>query len=282
MKFGLLSVITDFSIDPRELGRQVEERGFDSLFVPEHTHMPVHIESRRPDGGPVVPEAMQGLDPFTALSAIAASTSRLLIGTGICEVPTRDPIILAKQVASLDVLSQGRFLFGVGTGWVREELLNHGVDPATRTARLMEYLEVMRTIWADHEASFAGEFVKFDPIVSLPKPVQRPHPPILMGLTGTRALDRVTAARAEWMPMYGLEGEGLAERIAQLNEQAAELGLGPVPVTVVEVPPEEEAVARCMEAGVSRCVFTLPPGEREDVLPLLDWYTELSEQAEYL
>ncbi|MGV9311863.1 LLM class F420-dependent oxidoreductase [Streptomyces sp. NPDC003691] len=282
MKFGLLSVVTDFSIEPGELGREAEERGFDALFVPEHTHMPVVIESKRPDGGPVVPEAMQGLDPFVALAAIAASTSRLLIGTGICEVPVRDPIILAKQVASLDVLSRGRFLFGVGTGWVREELRNHGVDPATRTARLLEHLDAMRTIWTEHEASYRGKFVSFDPIVSVPKPVSRPYPPILMGLTGSRALDRVTEADTEWMPMYGLEGDHLADRIAQLREQAAEQGRGPVPVTVVEVPPEEDAVARCLEAGVSRCVFTLPPGERDDVLPLLDWYTELSEMADFL
>ncbi|MFG3259809.1 LLM class F420-dependent oxidoreductase [Streptomyces sp. NPDC048172] len=282
MKFGLLCVITDFSYDPVSLGQEAEERGFESLFVPEHTHMPARIETPRPDGGAVVPEALQGLDPFTALAAVAATTETLLIGTGICEVPVRDPLILAKQVASLDVLSQGRFLFGVGTGWVTEELLNHGVDPATRASRLVEHLEAMRAVWTRHEAAYAGRFVKFDPVVSLPKPVQRPHPPLLIGLTGRRALDRVLETGGEWMPMYSIEGAGLGERIDQLNARAADAGRPPVPVTAVEVPPEEEAVARCVEAGVSRCVFTLPPGEREDVLPLLDWYTELIEQADSL
>jgi probable F420-dependent oxidoreductase len=274
VKFGVLTLITDLSPDAPSLGRDVEQRGFESLFVPEHTHVPLHARTPHPGGIGVLPEAMQGLDQFVALSAIAASTSTLLLGTGICQVPTRDPIILAKQAASLDVVSGGRFLFGAGAGWLREELLNHGVDPRTRLDRLSEYLDAIKQIWAEHEATFSGQFVKFDPIVSLPKPVQRPHPPLLLGLDGPSAVNRVLRAGGEWMPWARMEGDALADRIAELNERAG----APVPVTLVEATPDEEAIAHYAEIGVTRCVFALPATGEDDVRSLLDWYAELIEQ----
>ncbi|MBC6445966.1 LLM class F420-dependent oxidoreductase [Actinokineospora xionganensis] len=275
MKFGVLTLPSDLTLDLGELGPAVERRGFDSLFVPEHTHIPVGSTTPHPGGITVLPEAMQGFDPFVALSVLAAKTSTLKLGTGICEVPIRDPLILAKQVASLDVVSGGRFLFGVGSGWLTEEMLNHGVEPSTRHARLDEYLAAMKTVWAKHEAAFAGRFVKFDPVISLPKPLQRPYPPVLMGVGGPRAIDRVLAADAEWMPWARLEGDGLADRIAELNGKARELGREPVPVTLVEAEPDEEAIAHYAEIGVTRCVFALPSTADEDVLMLLDWYAEL-------
>jgi probable F420-dependent oxidoreductase len=274
----VLTLTTDLSPDVVSLGREVEQRGFESLFVPEHTHIPVNARTPHPGGISVLPEAMQGLDQFVALSVLAATTSRLLLGTGICQVPARDPIILAKQAASLDVVSGGRFLFGVGAGWLREELLNHGVEPATRLARLDEYLDAMKEIWTEHEARFSGQYVKFDPIVSLPKPVQHPHPPLLLGLDGPSALDRVLRSGGEWMPWARLEGDALAGRIAELNERAADQGRGPVPVTLVEATPDEEAIGHYADIGVTRCVFSLPATEEDDVRSLLDWYAELIDQ----
>ncbi|WP_395107622.1 LLM class F420-dependent oxidoreductase [Actinomadura sp. SCN-SB] len=275
MKFGVLTLGSGSTIDVAGLGRAVEERGFESLFVPEHTHVPVDVQTPFPTGMKVLPEAMQGLDQFVMLSALAASTSRLLLGTGICEVPLRDPIILAKTVASVDVVSGGRFLFGAGGGWMHEEMLNHGVEPRTRMARMTEYLRAMKQIWIEHEASFAGEFLKFDPIVSLPKPLQRPHPPILLGVDGPTAIDRVLDMDAEWLPWLAREGDGLADRIAELNERAEAAGRGPVPVTLAGASVDEEEIAYYTEIGVSRCLFALPALERDELLTLLDWYVEV-------
>lgn len=279
VKFGVLTMGVGSVFDVTDLGRAVEERGFESLFVPEHTHVPVDVQTPFPTGMKVVPEAMQGLDQFVMLSALAATTSRLLLGTGICEVPLRDPIILAKTVASLDVVSGGRFLFGAGAGWMHEEMLNHGVEPRTRMARLSEYLRAMREIWTRHEASFAGEFVKFDPIISLPKPRRRPHPPILLGVDGPSALDRVLDLDAEWMPWLSREGDGLADRIAELNQRAAEKDRGPVPVTLVGATADEEEIDYYTEIGVGRCLFAMPALDRDDALALLDWYRDVIDSA---
>ncbi|MDV9178998.1 TIGR03619 family F420-dependent LLM class oxidoreductase, partial [Streptomyces sp. W16] len=205
MRFGVAMLVTDVSMAPADFGRAVEERGFESLFVPEHTHVPVHA-AHRGDASLGAAETRQGLDPFVALTAVAAATTRLRVGTGVCLAAQRDPIVLAKEVASLDVVSGGRFLFGVGAGWHEEEMLNHGVDPRTRVARLHEHLEAMRAIWRDYEASHHGRHVKFDPIWSLPKPVQRPHPPILLGGSGPRVLRRALALGAGWMPWHEVEG----------------------------------------------------------------------------
>lgn len=275
MKFGILTLGGGAPAEVAELGRALEERGFDSIFVPEHTHVPVDIQTPFPTGMKVVPEAMQGLDQFVMLAAMAAGTSRLLLGTGICEVPLRDPIILAKTVASLDVVSGGRFLLGAGAGWMREEMLNHGVDPRTRMGRLSDYLGAMKQIWTEHEASYSGEYVKFDPIISLPKPVRKPHPPILLGVDGPSAIDRVLDLEAEWMPWLAREGDGLADRIEELNERAAEAGRGPVPVTLVGAGADEEEIAYYTEIGVSRCLFVLPSLDRVETLDLLDWYVDV-------
>jgi len=279
MDFGVMMLITDFSLDAASVAKAAEERGFESLFVPEHTHVPVRMATPHPGGVEIPPEALQGIDPFITLAVAAAATSRLRLGTGICQVPIRDPIQLAKQVASIDVVSGGRFLFGVGTGWNHEEMLNHGADPQTRTARLLEHVAAMKRIWTEHEASFAGRFVAFEPLWSVPKPVQRPHPPILYGSNGPRAIDRVLELGAEWMPWHELLEDGFADDVAELRHRASTAGRMSVPVTVFAAPADEEIIDTYREAGVSRCVFPLPPASGEEVLPIMDWYADVAEEA---
>lgn len=178
MKFGISTFVTDDGIAPAPLARAIEERGFDSLFVAEHTHIPASRETPYPGGGDLPDKYYRTLDPFVTLTAAACTTERLLLGTGGALMIERDTITTAKEVASLDLVSGGRFVFGVGVGWNREEMQNHGTDPRTRGELLDEQLRAMREMWTKEEAEFHGEHVDFDPIYSRPKPVQQPHPPI--------------------------------------------------------------------------------------------------------
>ena len=189
MQIGLIIFPTDYSIDLVELGRQAEARGFESLWVTEHTHIPTSRLSQRDGVADLPPEYSHTLDPFVALTAVAAATEQLKLGTGVCLVTERDPIVLAKEVASLDLISRGRFLFGVGAGWNREEMENHGTDPKLRWRVLRERVLAMKEIWTKDEAEFHGQQVNFDPIWSWPKPVQRPHPPVLMGGDAPKAIE---------------------------------------------------------------------------------------------
>lgn len=181
MGFGVLTFVTDEGIGPVELGRALEERGFESLFVAEHTHIPVDAKTAYPLGGPIPRKYYRTLDPFVALTAAAIATEKLVVGTGIALVPQRDPILTAKEVVSLDLVSQGRFQFGVGVGWLREEIENHGVDASVRGRVADERLRAMIEIWTKEKAEFHGEFVNFDPIYSWPKPFTQPHPPLYIG-----------------------------------------------------------------------------------------------------
>lgn len=270
MQFGVSLFATDFSIDPVELGRAVEERGFESLFIPEHTHIPVSRRSPWPGGGELPHEYWHSLDPFVVLSAVAAVTQRLRLATGICLVIERDPITLAKEVASLDFLSGGRVLFGIGGGWNYEEMENHGTNPKTRWRLLREQMLAMKEIWTKDEAEFHGDFVKFDPIWQWPKPVQKPHPPILVGGSGPRTLQRVVEYGDGWMPIAGRGPIALSEKITELNQLAAAAGRGPIPVTAFNARPRPEAVESVRAAGAVRCVFGLPSADRDVVLPALD------------
>ena len=278
MDFGTMMMVTDFSWDAASVARAVEQRGFESFWVPEHTHVPVSMSSPHPGGAEVPPETLQGVDPFITLAVAAAVTTKLRLGTGVCQVPIRNPIQLAKQVASIDVVSGGRFLFCVGTGWNHEEMLNHGVDPRTRTAQFMEHMAVVKRIWTEHEAAFEGEFVKFDPLWSTPKPVQRPHPPILVGGSGPRVIDRVLELGAEWMPWHAQLDDTFADQITELRGRAAVAGRMSVPVTVFGVPADEEVIAAYQEAGVSRCVLPLPPAGEEEVVSMIEWYAEVAQE----
>ena len=218
----------DFAMNVVDFGRAAEERGFESLFLPEHTHIPSKRETPWPGGGELPPEYSHTLDPFVALAAVAAVTTRLKLGTGICLVIQRDPILLAKEVASLDVLSDGRFLFGVGAGWLREEIANHGIDPRVRWRVFSERMRAMETIWSSEEATFHGEYVNFDRIWSWPKPVQQPRPPVLLGGDYSAAIERVIEFCDEWMP-HPDRGDRAAGR-AHRRVLAALLGRRPRPV----------------------------------------------------
>jgi probable F420-dependent oxidoreductase len=276
MQFGLSMFITDETIAPVALGRAAEDAGFDALFVPEHTHIPASRESAWPGGDELPREYSHTLDPFVALSAIAATTERLRVGTGIALIVERDPITLAHEAATLDHVSGGRFELGIGAGWNLEEMRNHGTDPATRFRVMRERVLAMREIWTREEASFHGEFVDFDRIWSWPKPVQRPHLPVLVGGTGPHVLDRVLESADAWFPnMRDLDE--LATRIAELQERAAEAGRERIPVTYFGArDPDDAMVEKMAAAGVDRVLFMLPPLGADETLPRLERYAELA------
>ncbi|MET0862938.1 MAG: LLM class F420-dependent oxidoreductase, partial [Nakamurella sp.] len=191
MKFGIATFVTDEGISPLALGPALEERGFDSVFLAEHSHIPVSRQTPHSSGGDLPRKYYRTLDPFVALTALAAATSNLLVGTGIALLPQRDVIHLAKEVASVDLVSGGRFQFGVGVGWNREEMRNHGTDPRTRGALMDEMLAALVQIWTSDEAEFHGQYLDFDPIFAWPKPLQQPHPPIYVGGESDAALTRL-------------------------------------------------------------------------------------------
>lgn len=270
MKFGVSTFVTDEGIAPGELGRALEERRFASLYVAEHTHIPVSRESPYPGGGDLPRDYYRTLDPFVALTAAGAATSRLEVGTGIALVNQRDPIILAKETASLDLVTGGRAVLGVGAGWNREEMRHHGIDPATRMARMREYVLAVREIWEHDQAEFHGEFVDFDPIFCWPKPVRRP--PILVGGWGPKTFDRVLEYGDAWMPVTRRDRDGkLAQAITDLRERAGHH----VPVIVYAAAPKPDAVEQLTLAGVDEILFYLPTEPADQTLTRLDAMAEL-------
>ena len=274
MDFGVSYFPTDESMEPAEMAVLCEQRGFESVFVTEHSHVPVKRETPHPAFPDELPrEYIRIHDPFVSLGAMAQATERIRIGTAICLVVQRDPIQTAKEVASIDRLSGGRFLFGVGAGWLIEEMRNHGTDTSRRFRLLREKVEAMRAIWTQEEASYHGEFVDFDPIWQWPKPVQRPHPPILVGGNGPQVLDRVLAYGDGWFPnRIGAEEHNIP-RISELQRRAAEAGRDPVPVTLQIPPKDPDSLRRYEHAGVTRSVFMMrasDTGTRESVERKLD------------
>ena len=276
MLFGVGIFSTGYAIRPYELAREAEARNFESLWLPEHTHIPVSRRTPYPGGGDLPKEYWHTYDLFVALSMAAAATTKLVVATGICLVIERDPITTAKEVASLDALSNGRFIFGIGGGWNAEEMENHGTDFKKRWRILRERVLAMKEIWTKDEAEFHGEFVNFDPIWSYPKPAQKPHPPVLMGGDGPTTFDRVIEFCNGWMPL-GYRVQGLAEKISMLRRRAEEAGRDPrsISVTIFGAKPEREAIEQFESMGVQRVIFMLPAEGRDIVLPLMDKYVEL-------
>jgi probable F420-dependent oxidoreductase len=265
VKLGAAVFPTDETLLPGEVARLVEERGLESLWFPEHTHIPASRETPYPAGGDLPSMYWRTLDPFVALTAAAAATTQLRLGTGICLVVERDPIITAKEVASLDLLSGGRVEFGVGAGWNREEMRNHGTDPRVRMALMAERVEAIKEIWTHDEASYHGEHVSFDRIWSWPKPVQSPHPRVWVGGNGPTVEDRVLRFGDGWMPNV-IDDDELLGRIAALRSRAGR----DVPVTINASPRRPERLARYAEAGVERALFYLPSAGREEIEARLD------------
>ncbi len=264
MKFGISTFVTDEGIAPGRLARAIEERGFDSLFVAEHTHIPLSRKSPWPRGGELPRKYYRTLDPFITLTAAAASTERLLLGTGVALVVERDPIITAKEVASLDLVSGGRVIFGIGVGWNREEMENHGTDPRTRGELTNERIRAMIEIWTKDEAEFHGRYVNFDPIGSWPKPVQKPYPPIYVG-GGSRAFERIAQFGDAWLANGLLAGE-LKPMMGELRETARR----DVPVTVFNASGEPEDLEAYARLGVERVLLGLPTLPERETLDHLD------------
>lgn len=264
MKFGVSTFITDQGIGPAALGRAVEERGFDSLLIAEHTHIPVERRSPYPGGGDLPEMYYRTLDPFVALSAAASVTGRLLLGTGIALVAQRDPIVTAKEVASLDLISQGRAIFGVGVGWNREEMENHGADPTTRGRMVNERLRAMRELWTRDKAEFHGEFVDFDPVYSWPKPVQSPHPPVYVG-GAEGAFKRVAELGDAW-----LANRTTPEKLAPQIEQLRSVAGRDVPVTVYAASDDAATIEGFTQLDVERLLLYLPTRPESESLKVLD------------
>ncbi|MFD0691147.1 LLM class F420-dependent oxidoreductase [Actinomadura fibrosa] len=266
VEFGVSTFVTDEGIRPAVLGKALEERGFASLFLAEHSHIPVKRETPWPGGADLPRQYYRTLDPFVALTAAAAATERLRVGTGIALVIQRDPIHLAKETASLDLVSGGRAVLGVGAGWNREEMRNHGTDPTTRMRLLRERVLAVKELWTKDEAEFHGEFVDFDPVFCYPKPVQDPHPPVLIGGSGPTTFDRVLEFGDGWMPIYGRGTDALPDQIADLRDRAGR----ELPVTIFGVPPKPDVIAALAEAGVNEVLFNLPTEPEGETLDRLD------------
>jgi probable F420-dependent oxidoreductase len=277
MRVGVFYFPTDYGINIAELARALEERGFGSLYVPEHTHIPTSRRSPFPGGGELPKKYSHTHDPFVGLSFAAAATKKLLVGTGICLIPERDPIVTAKCVASLDQLSGGRFIFGIGGGWNVEEMENHGARYETRFKLMRERVLAMKALWTEEEASFHGEFVDFDPVWSWPKPAQRPRPPILLGGESDYTLRRIVEYCDGWIPrpIGDFTAKGAVERLRRMAESK---GRDPksLMISVFRAPADKAALAEYRQAGVEEALLEIPDASRDDILQLLDRYAPLA------
>jgi len=270
VKIGCFSFNTEYGIRADVLARALEERGFESLWVGEHTHIPAERRTPYPGGGHLPKPYYHMADPFVSLAAAAAVTKRLKLGTGVCLVTEHEPIALAKSVATLDRMSDGRFLFGIGAGWNVEEMENHGTPGNRRWTVLRQRLAAMKAIWAEHEASYQAEYVKFERIISYPKPVQKPHPPIILGSATPQGRQRVAEYCDGWIPIDVLLKD-LPPAIADLRERLKVAGRDPasVPISIFAFEATEDYLKHCRDLGTER-VVVMVPRRTDDALPFLD------------
>jgi len=276
MRIGAFYFPVDYGINIAELARTLEDRGFASLYVPEHTHIPTSRKTPFGGGGELPKRYSHTHDPFVALSFAAAATTKLLLGTGICLIPERDPIVTAKCVASLDQLSQGRFVFGIGGGWNVEEMENHGAQYKTRFKLMRERILAMKAIWTEEEAAFHGEMVDFDPVWSSPKPKQKPHPPILLGGETDYTLRRVVEYCDGWFPRPQ-RGWDIRRERDRLKKMADERGrdFSELFISVFRAPADAAALAEYREASIQEVVLEIPDRGRDEILNVLDSYVPL-------
>jgi len=269
MQIGVMTFPTNYSIHPTALGRALEDRGFDSVWVVEHTHIPASRKTPYPVGGDLPSIYWEAYEPFTYLAQVAAVTQRLQIGTGICLVPEHHPITLAKRIASLDSLSNGRFLFGVGAGWNREELENHGVRYEERWAVLREYVLAMKAMWTQKDAEYHGKFVDFDPVWVEPKPARKPHPPVFIGAQSKWAIRRVVEYGDGWFP---IAVPNFAEQMQQLDDECKKAGRNraEIDVTAISMVADKAALAQLAKLGVNRVLVSLPTVNEADSLRWAD------------
>jgi probable F420-dependent oxidoreductase, Rv2161c family len=275
MDIGAAIFFTDYSMGPAELGRALEERGLESLWAPEHSHIPLSRTSPFPQGGDLPKKYYDVMDPFVTLAAAAAATTRLRVGTGICLVIQRDPIHTAKSVASLDQVSNGRFLFGIGAGWNAEEMADHGTDFKTRFTVMRERVEAMKAIWTKSKPEYHGKFVDFPPMMTWPKPVQKPHPPVIVGGSFPYGARRAIAYGDGWMPHVRRPEYGASDVtgfLPEFRKMVADAGRDPAtfPFTIWGNPDDAANLAKYHDAGAARFVFSLPSAKADEILPMLD------------
>jgi probable F420-dependent oxidoreductase len=275
---GVIIFATDQSIQPVDLAREVESRGLDSLFLPEHTHIPLDTTSPFFPNGEVPPMYLRTYDPFVALGACAAVTDKIKLGTGICLVSQRHPITLAKEVATIDQLSNGRFIFGVGAGWNKPEVENHGIDFSKRWRVLRERILAMKTIWTEEEPEFHGEFVNFEKMWSFPKPVQKGGPPIWIGSNSKYVGERVAEYGDGWLPIGGRPGDGTVESVKAACTQRGR-SYQDLDLALFLAPMDERELENQLAFGYNHVVFGLPSENREAVLPVLDKIVALKEKV---
>jgi probable F420-dependent oxidoreductase len=275
MHFGGAMFFTDYSMSASELARALEERGFESVWAPEHSHIPLSRKTPFPGGGDLPKPYYDAMDPFVVLAAAAQATKTIKLGTGVALIQQRDAIQTAKLVASIDQVSQGRFLFGVGGGWNQDEMEDHGTVYATRFKRVRESIEAMKEIWTKERAEYHGEFVNFDPMIARPKPVQKPHPPIHVGGAFPHGARRAIRYGDGWIP-----GGDIREVVPRFRELAREAGRDPASIEITSFAFGEDLdrVMRLKEMGVARVVPMFPPDKADKVLPIVDRWAKIMKQ----
>ncbi len=282
MQFGASMFFTDYSMAPAALATALEARGFESIWAPEHSHIPLSRKSPWGGGGDLPKKYYDVMDPFVTLTAAAVVTKTLKLGTGVCLVQQRDAIQTAKLVASLDQISNGRFLFGIGIGWNQDEMENHGVAFESRARLAREKIEAMKEIWTRSKAEYHGEFVKFDPMMAWPKPVQKPHPPIIVGGAFPHGARRALRYGDGWIPLSGRAAYGdIADHLSRFRQMASEAGrdLATVPLSMFAVPEDVDTIKRYRDLGVSRVVVSLESEDAGKTLPILDRWAKIIGQV---
>jgi probable F420-dependent oxidoreductase len=278
MHFGASMFFTDYSMSAPDLARALEERGFESVWAPEHSHIPLSRRTPWGGGGDLPKKYYDVMDPFVTLTAAAMATRTLKLGTGVCLVAQRDPIQTAKLVASIDQVSGGRFLFGIGNGWNEDEMENHGTVPRTRHKLARERVEAMKVIWTQSKAEYHGEMVNFDPMMAWPKPVQKPHPPILVGGAFPYAARRAAAYGDGWIPLAGRDASGdVTVHLPAFRQMLAERGRDPasVSISLFQASEDLDRLRRWRDQGVARVVVSLESEPAEKILPILDRWAAL-------
>ena len=273
MEYGVSIFPTDYSIDPAELAVAAEERGFESLWFPEHSHIPLSRKSPWPGGAELPKQYYDCMDPFIALATAASVTKTIKLCTGICLIIQRDVLQLAKEVATLDQLSKGRVILGIGAGWNAEEMADHGTIFETRMSLMEERVAALKIIWTESKPEFSGKFVNFEPMMTWPKPIQKPHPQILIGGGFPHAAKRAISYGDGWMPIGG-RGWDVVETLPKFRQMAAEAGRNPddLGITIFGATDDAAMLKGYRDASVNRTVFNLPSASRDEILPLLDQY----------
>ena len=282
LKFGVSMFFTDYSMPPGELGQALEQRGFESVWAPEHSHIPLSRKTPFPGGGDLPKKYYDAMDPFVTLTAAAMATQTLKVGTGVCLVQQRDPIQTAKLVASIDNVSGGRFLFGIGNGWNQDEMENHGTEFKSRHKRARENVEAMKAIWTKSKAEYHGEFVHFDPMMAWPKPVQKPHPPVIVGGAFPYSARRAIRYGDGWIPQAARGGyQEIADMFPEFRKMASEAGRDPASIAITIWFPRKDPdlMKRYQDLGVSRVVFNLESEKADAILPVIDSWATLMRQV---